>query len=78
MLVLCFKHIHLKNESQKCPMESQYSRNGFLLSCLNPGAPEMKLWTGHILAFSNCYMLLFLRLQASLPEKSLALFLEPN
>lgn len=33
---------------------------------------------GHILAFSNCYMLVFLRLQASLPEECLALFLEPN
>lgn len=33
---------------------------------------------GHILGFSNCYMLLFLRLQASVPEESVAVFLEPN
>lgn len=33
---------------------------------------------GHIPAFGNCYMLLLLRLRSALPEKSLALFLEPN
>lgn len=33
---------------------------------------------GHFPAFGNCYMLFLLGLRSSLPEKSLALFLEPN
>lgn len=33
---------------------------------------------GHIPAVGNCYMLLLLTLRSALPEKWLALFLEPN
>lgn len=61
----------------RVPGEAQYSRNAFLLSHLNPLAPGEAV-DGHILAFSNCYMLFFFRLQARLPEESLALFLEPK
>lgn len=58
-------------------MKSQDTQTGF--SCLvrtqGPGADAVDI---HILAFSNCYMLLFFRLQAGLPAESLASFLEPN
>lgn len=41
------------------------------------GAPGEAV-DGHIPASGNCYMLLLLRLQSRLPEKSLASFLEPS
>lgn len=64
-------------KSSVCQESARTVEIFFLLFHLNSGAPGEAV-DGHILAFSNCYMLFFFRLQTSVPEESLALFLEPK